>query len=524
MKLQIQRILQCLILLALCQPLSAQEWIVEVPYGMGFMRDMISIDSGEHVLGIGGTNVNYRYDGLVLKIGKDGQYTDRKVHLPGQTLQYHSAVQLDNGNYMVFGLCDDSLRDPLFQQYLLVDIFNDKLELVSSRTYDVDDEIFDYFYDTNNNATMKSILSKSGTVILACRPTYYDGKAHYPAYRCRMRFYEFDEEGDMLRVVDDDKSVTHIEEIFYAPHSDNLIITVLGSFPPNDAFGIYIADTSLNIIERKNFFHLQGGLNPYGDHIWSLSCEGRWFDDDCIIYDAYTALYEGKDDPRSTFYYDKLYKLDSAFNIRAELQLPPYDSCSFSPEGTSTAYVNDSTIFAFTFCKSHIHSNDMEQLNVTLVDKNLDLLGRKVIRDDDVMFSMWAPPAIFDDGGCLAFVRSWNGVYYPDEPFKRNELMKFRRQDIEITWDVVQQNNAPSLLSPYPNPTNGILNIPIGEGEHNGLRLQIFDIKGEKCFDCAITKQGNLITVDTHNLEAGLYVYRVVSGSKELSSGKFVKE
>ena len=239
MKLQIQRILQCLILLALCQPLSAQEWIVEVPYGMGFMRDMISIDSGEHVLGIGGTNVNYRYDGLVLKIGKDGQYTDRKVHLPGQTLQYHSAVQLDNGNYMVFGLCDDSLRDPLFQQYLLVDIFNDKLELVSSRTYDVDDEIFDYFYDTNNNATMKSILSKSGTVILACRPTYYDGKAHYPAYRCRMRFYEFDEEGDMLRVVDDDKSVTHIEEIFYAPHSDNLIITVLGSFPPNDAFGIY---------------------------------------------------------------------------------------------------------------------------------------------------------------------------------------------------------------------------------------------------------------------------------------------
>ena len=523
MKLQIQRILQCLILLALCQPLSAQEWIVEVPYGMGFMRDMISIDSGEHVLGIGGTNVNYRYDGLVLKIGKDGQYTDRKVHLPGQTLQYHSAVQLDNGNYMVFGICDDSLRDPLFQQYLQVDIFNDKLESVSSRTYDVDDETFDYFYDSSHGYMMKSILSKSGTVILACRPTYYDGKAHYPAYRCRMRFYEFDEEGDMLRVVDDDKSVIRIEEIFYAPHSDNLMIAVQGSFPPNDAVGIYIADTSLNIIAYKDFFHLQGGINPYADHIMEARCEGRWFDDDCVIFDAYTKRYDGKDDPRFTFYYDKLYKLDSALNIHAELRLPPYDSCSFSPVGTSTAYVNDSTIFAFTYCSSYIYANDMEQLNVTLVDKDLNLLGRKVLRVDNVIYIV-SSPAAFNDGGCLAFVGSWNGDGYPGEPFKRRELMKFRREDIEITWDVVQENSAPSQLLPYPNPTNGILNIPIGEGEHNGLRLQIFDIKGEKCFDCAITKQGNLITVDTHNLEAGLYVYRVVSGNKEMSSGKFVKE
>ncbi len=68
------------------------------------------------------------------------------------------------------------------------------------------------------------------------------------------------------------------------------------------------------------------------------------------------------------------------------------------------------------------------------------------------------------------------------------------------------------------------MNIPIGETDCQDARLQIFDMKGVKCFDCAITKQGNLITVDTQNLESGVYVYRVVGGGREIAGGKFVKE
>ena len=79
-------------------------------------------------------------------------------------------------------------------------------------------------------------------------------------------------------------------------------------------------------------------------------------------------------------------------------------------------------------------------------------------------------------------------------------------------------------ISVYPNPTNSILNIPISETDCQRARLQIFDMKGVKCFDCAITKQGNLITVDTQNLEAGMYVYRVESDGREIAEGKFVKE
>ena len=76
----------------------------------------------------------------------------------------------------------------------------------------------------------------------------------------------------------------------------------------------------------------------------------------------------------------------------------------------------------------------------------------------------------------------------------------------------------------YPNPTTNTINIPIDETLSNEARIQIFDAKGMKCLDSEIGNIGNLITLDVHNLDAGLYVYKIVSGKRELTSGKFVKE
>ena len=101
--------------------------------------------------------------------------------------------------------------------------------------------------------------------------------------------------------------------------------------------------------------------------------------------------------------------------------------------------------------------------------------------------------------------------------------MKFRREDIEITWDVVKEKEAKHAPA-YPNPTSGAVNIPTGESLPEGARLQIFDVKGVKCFDCAIDKQGSLITVDVSNLGTGMYVYKVIDRNREIAGGKFIKE
>ena len=76
----------------------------------------------------------------------------------------------------------------------------------------------------------------------------------------------------------------------------------------------------------------------------------------------------------------------------------------------------------------------------------------------------------------------------------------------------------------YPNPTTSSINIPINETISYNARIQIFDAKGMKCLDSEVGNTGDLITLDIHNLDAGLYVYKVVSESREVASGKFIKE
>ena len=103
-------------------------------------------------------------------------------------------------------------------------------------------------------------------------------------------------------------------------------------------------------------------------------------------------------------------------------------------------------------------------------------------------------------------------------------LMKFRREDIEITWDVVEENSATPPLSPYPNPTTGIINIPLPEAVADNARILLFDAVGVKCLDSVVGQEGNLIRLDTGNLASGLYLYRIVAGSRMVAEGKFVKD
>ena len=489
----------------------AQEWAVSVDQ-TEMAKEMIAVDGGEHILYVG--SVPDR-DGFLLKVDKDGNYISRQVHLPGMALRYYSAIELDNGNYMAFGICDDSLADPHYQRYLQVDVFDSQLESVSSRTYDMDDEVTDLIDFPEDRSPMKSIITRKGTVLLAAAPSYED-PMYNGFYHSVLRFFEFDEGGELLRIVDNPRPMVRLSDIksmTYAPNSDNLMVYVGdGNFENASGFpGMMVADTAYTIVAKQPLWNLDGL------ECSDISCDGHWIDGQHIILDV--EQYKGQ-----SFTFHTLYKIDSARNVYGQHYLEPIDSCSLVPRERNTAYVNDSTIFAFSEFSEFLYNVvDYQQLNIALFDKHLNLLGRKVIKTDNTRYYPCVP-AVFNDGGCLVLVRIMTGEHYQGVPYTDYELMKFRREDIEITWDVVQENETETHPSPYPNPTKGILNIPINQAEHNELRLQIFDMKGVKCFDCAITKQGDLITVDTQNLDAGVYVYRVLSGGKEVGNGRFVRE
>lgn len=494
--------------------LMGQEWSVTLgEESEGWLLDLIQIDEGENVVGIGrhNTAVSNCYDGLVIKANKDGNIVSQVVHLPGKTLEYFSAVQLPNGNLMAIGICDDSLCDYHYQKYIRLDVFDEQLDTILSRTYCVDDDVFDNFSYPHEGQVMKSIVSPSGTVILATRLSYLNETWNF--YAPALRIYELDETGTILRMLDTPRlQIGSINEITYIPNTENLMILLDGGvFGYNSGVvGWYIVDPELIVIDRQMMTYLNDA------ELDDVACDGHWIDEQYLIVDG--EQYEG-----SHFTYHTLFKIDTSMNVTATLQLPPYDSCTWVPMGTNTAYANDSTIFAVSYCSETMSSMVAYQTNIMLVDKDLNLLGRKVLKEDNVV-KIVRPPATFNDGGCLVMVYSRNGSQYSGEPFSCYELMKFRREDIEITWDVVNETEAKPMGIAYPNPTTSTINIPIDETLSNDARIQIFDAKGMKCLDSEIGNIGNLITLDIHNLDAGLYVYKVVSGKRELASGKFVKE
>lgn len=507
-----KKIMMICCLMVLAAVTYGQEWSVTVEQ-TELVKEMIAVDGGEHILYVG--SVPDR-DGLLLKVDKEGNYITRQVHLPGMMLRYYSAIELDNGNYMVFGICDDSLADPNFQRYMQVDVFDSQLESVASQTYDMNDGVTALFSYPEETSPMKSIITKKGTVLLAAAPSIEHSYEYGYYYESVLRFFEFDEEGNMVRIVDNPPLTAWaagIRTITYAPNSDNLMVFVGDGIFGNATGvpGIMVADTSYTIVAKQSLYHLDG------HECTNIACDGHWIDSQFMILDV--EQYIG-----SSFTFHTLYKIDSALHIYNQHSVEPADSCSRVPRERNTAYVNDSTIFAFSaFSKTMYSSLSYENANILLYDKHLNLLGRKVMKADDVLYFP-SVPAVFNDGGCLVLMRTKSGTYHPEGPFTKYALMKFRREDIEITWDVVQENETETHFAPYPNPTKGILNIPIGEKDCQEARLQIFDMKGVKCFDCAISNQGNLITVDTQNLDAGMYVYRISSGSKEIADGKFVKE
>ena len=136
-----KKIMMTCCLMVLAAVTYGQEWSVTVEQ-TELVKEMIAVDGGEHILYVGSVPGP---DGLVLKVDEEGNYITRQVHLPGMMLRYYSVVELDNGNYMAFGICDDSLADPHYQRYMQVDVFDSQLESVASRTYDMKDDVTDLF-------------------------------------------------------------------------------------------------------------------------------------------------------------------------------------------------------------------------------------------------------------------------------------------------------------------------------------------------------------------------------------------
>ena len=513
------------------QTAAAQQWEIRLDTDRKqSCYECLPIDNGENMLGVGlsaspDPNAKKDRNGWIMKVFQDGSFIYKETHLPDMELVYCCATQLANGNYMVFGVCDDSINTSVYDRYLCVDIFDEQLELVQHQIYCEEDDTFNGFYmaAVSECEVMKCKLDNDGTVVLIFA-VYYE--EHYGpnsmSYRSRFRFNRLNENGDVVDSKDqpeefegDVQEGNEIVKILKVPNSDNYLFFGTGS--PYDhviygCIGLWHLSHDFTITSREHLNSFGGIHTPL-----YVATDGRWFDDNYFYIT--TARNHDYDDS-----YQSIYKVDSSMHIYNQLDLPPKpnDTASYGVTGTSHAYLNDSTIFVVSMTSTYFSIGRWRDAYIALVDKDLNLLGRKTMHEDDLCLTPCQPVPL-NNGSCLVPLVEYTGTLYNGESHKIMRVLCFNRDDFKITWDMVNEDINEDIM-PFPNPTSNVINIPVGDITLDNSRIQIFDIQGVKYLDCSIGEIGNLITIDTQNLEAGTYIYQVVSDDRILTKGKFVKE
>jgi hypothetical protein len=79
---------------------------------------------------------------------------------------------------------------------------------------------------------------------------------------------------------------------------------------------------------------------------------------------------------------------------------------------------------------------------------------------------------------------------------------------------------SPGNRSPFPNPTDGIINISTN-GFSSGTKVEIYNILGEEVYSTSVNNVSTKIDLSTN--ASGIYMYRVLAEKGELiSQGKFI--
>ena len=171
-----------LFLLFIPQHLLAQVWEVnfDVPEGRNMVySECFSADNGNAMFIVGRTALSSDYTrsvkGVVAKVDAEGNYAMREIQSEGLELKYLCGTQLGNGNFIVFGLCDDSLHADGYQRFLRADVFDGDLNLLYTNVYRTDVGGYGGIYgdDIFRNDDLWCSKNDDGNVVLGISPASY---------------------------------------------------------------------------------------------------------------------------------------------------------------------------------------------------------------------------------------------------------------------------------------------------------------------------------------------------------------
>jgi len=113
----------------------------------------------------------------------------------------------------------------------------------------------------------------------------------------------------------------------------------------------------------------------------------------------------------------------------------------------------------------------------------------------------------------------------------RTVLYRIKQIDADGKFDYSQtisiSNNLKTEsanVSVYPNPANDFINIKLSTRTIGNVTIEINDITGKVITSMQVSNTKDAITINTQNLQTGIYFLRVTSQQNITTTTKFIKE
>lgn len=493
------------VLCLLCLHLPSQEWCFhytgEFPNGHIHLTDgFIDREGVTFFAGHEGPDSDSP-NALFMRIEANGQHQEFNYRKNGYHSKATCLLELPNGNLFAAGNLYAEGADSIMTL-----ILDKQLNLLEERHYGKEVEALSF-------GPCKALLDSHGKVILS---TYVRQDNGLKGSWFKGVFFKFDEHGDTLShrylIADEPDPIYYfmsfkLRQMWYDGDTETLLCLAPGygnapSFITFDAAFNYLEEHPIwrdNQAKPDHTLHL---VDCYTDH---------WYSKEEALFFSSRGDYEHND--------LRISRINTHGDFLDYIHLTQTPDTIFDPAtDRCMATANDSTIYySYGY---HFLPLYPGVVGVLLFNERLELLGR-YLRDD---CENYRPGFILptSEGGCI--VVSHHSPFQPFETSGYPVIEKLSQKDFEtVPFSLVERDSAVPPSTPYPNPADGLLFLPLAGLEGDKGYCQVFDSQGRILLHREVTLDGQLIRLDITHLNAGTYLCRILSSDQILHTVRFIK-
>ncbi|HHN48394.1 MAG TPA: T9SS type A sorting domain-containing protein [Bacteroidales bacterium] len=454
------------------------------------------------LVGVQGEHIGHIYDAFIMKVRPDGSYLTRCFVKEDTVSFFTSVTVLDNGNYFVTGAYSPSgLFD--YSNHLWILILGRELDVIDEKAYPVDTAYIGF------GPQMQTVIDNNGNIAMA---GHAKRLINPNQFRTDFAFYKCTQQGDTLLsryyYTLMNSTPYHLRKM---PGSDKLML-IGQSFNVYQQPELSFLDSDMNVLYWRLF-------NPYQNFGFSFLRSDLWLNQSEFLMSARNFWTIGN----QIEHYIGVYRVDTLGQILDELALDRPDTLDCVAWRKSMAYANDSTIFIGGFQSYNaIWHTTPNLVYFYLIDRDMNLLGQKDFFPGDAHYQPWGILST-PDNGCLM----WGQIYRNPHGILERDIFvwKILREEIDLITSVETIDPPPKHSKAWPNPVNDVFFVSLdGINAMQGIRLQIYDMKGVKISERHFKDNGNVLRINVNNLAPGTYIYNISTGNGKVIDGKFVKQ